>query len=234
VLREAKYLGKLPFRGRGEGDLERLVGGIAAEIDARLLHKRPARILELGCGYGTALLDLRARYGERVQLHGINAAGDAANAEVLALSAAARGLDAALPQVVCTDVAHGLPFPDEHFDVVYSQVAWLYFGNKIGVLQEVLRVLCQDGIAKIDADELRQGLPPEYCRLVEIWDQGRLLPFGEYLRGFGLDLVAAPEGEYVRLHKCEGLGADLELVAQIDLACLHLHWDGIKCIYRRR
>ena len=105
------------------------------------------------------------------------------------------------------DVADGLPFDADYCDLVCSQVAWLYFGNKVGVLQEVIRVLKPDGIAKIDADEVRPGLPPEYGRLVEIWEDGKLVPFGDYLRRFGMGLVPAREGQYLRIGQAERFGA---------------------------
>ena len=112
-------------------------------------------------------------------------------------------------------------------------MAWLYFGNKIGVVREVMRVLRADGVAKIDADEIHPALPPEYARLVEIWDDGKLLPFGDYMRRYGGAFTPAPEGEYLRLCKTQGFGADLWPVVEIDVARIHAEWDGIKCVYAR-
>ena len=233
-----KYRAKLAHRGRGIRDLEERVGSVLAEIDARLAHAGAVRILELGCGYGTALLELRARYGRRVELHGINRAPGDGNPEILLRNAAERGLASAVPDdtpwpsIAYADVAAGLPYADASFDLVVSQVAWLYFGNKIGVLREVMRVLRDDGLAQIDADEERRELPPEYRRLVEIWDDGRLLPFGDYLRRFGLGFAQAPDGDYLRLRKSARFGHDLVPVCEIDASRLHAHWDGIKCVYR--
>ncbi len=242
MIREDTYRRKFAWRGRGEDALQRHVGGIAAEIDAHLERRAPVRILELGCGYGTALLDLRARYGARIELHGLNRVPHDGDADVLLRNARERGIlgpDAApppgwLPTLHYADVARGLPFPARSFDIVFSQVAWLYFGDKMAVLRNVVRVLDDGGVAKIDADELRAELPPEYRRLVEIWEGDRLLPFGDYLRRHDAALVSAPEGEYVRLGRSEGLGADLVLALEIDLAALNAHWDGVKCIYRLR
>jgi SAM-dependent methyltransferase len=240
-MREAHYREKLPHRARGVRDLDRHIGGVIAEIDERLGREEVVRVLELGCGYGTALLELRARYGRRVELHGLNRLHGDGNAEILLRNARERGLigadapDAApLPAIAYGDVAAGLPFPGDWFDLVYSQVAWQYFGNKVGVIRDVMRVLREDGLAKIDADELRPGLPAEYGRLVEIWEHGMLLPFGAYLRRHGLALARAPDGEYLRFGKSAGFGDDLEPVVEIDLAALHTHWDGIKCVYRVR
>ena len=235
--RDEHYRAKLVHRARGVEELEHRVGDVHAEIDARLVRQDIVRVLELGCGYGTALLELRARYGERVELHGVNREPRDGNPQILRRNAAERGLDhgdAPWPTIAYADVAHGLPFDADRFDLVVSQVAWLYFGNKIGVVREAIRVLRDDGLAKIDADEVRAGLPPEYARLVEIWQDGVLIPFGEYLSRFGMALAEAPEGHYLRFGKSIAFGRDLEPVAQIDLSALHEHWDGVKCVYQVR
>ena len=231
---ERHYRDKLAHRGRGLADAERLIGGLSTEIEARLGSGTPVRILEVGCGYGTSLLELRARYGERVDLHGLNRQVGDGNREILLRNAAERGLAHAfpLPALHYADVADGLPFPNAAFDLVFSQVAWLYFGNKIAVLREIMRVLADDGIAKVDIDEMRPGLPREYARLVEIWEEGRLLPLADYARRFGMELTPAVEGEYLRFRKAPGFADDLELVYEIDLSRLHDHWDGVKCVYR--
>jgi SAM-dependent methyltransferase len=229
----------LPFRARGHAELVALVGGIYAEIDERLARAGVVRVLELGCGYGTALLELWQRYGSQVEIHGMNRRRGDGDADILMKNGVERGLilpgmplPRPLPAISYGDVADGLPFADGHFDLVYSQVAWLYFPDKVAVLRDVNRVLAPDGLAKIDADELRPALPPEYGRLVEIWQGGRLVPFAEYLRRFGMDFAAAPDGEYLRFGKVARFGEDLELVLQIDLSGIHPHWDGVKCVYR--
>ena len=238
TLREEKYRAKLAHRGRGIRDLEQRVGAVTAEIDARLARQHVVRVLELGCGYGTALVELRARYGRCVELCGINRAPGDGNPAILLRNATERGLadsvphDVPWPAIAYGDVAAGLPYPDASFDLVVSQVAWLYFGNKISVLREVMRVLRDDGLAQIDADEERREMPPEYRRLVEIWDGGRLLPFGDYLRRFGIGFAKAPDGTYLHFGKVARFGDDLARVCEIDTSLLHAHWDGIKCVYR--
>jgi SAM-dependent methyltransferase len=239
TVRDSHYREKQPFRARGLRELDRLIGGVEAEIDALLARREPVRILELGCGYGTALLELAARYGRRVELHGLNRHAHDGDHAVLVRNATERGLVAEgaedafpWPALHFGDVARGLPFTERSFDLVYSQVAWLYFGNKLGVLQDVMRVLDDDGIAKIDADEIRPGLPAEYARLVEIWQDGRLVTFGDYLRRYGGDLVAAPHGEYARFGRCPRFGEDLERVLDVDLEQVDPNWDGVKCVYR--
>jgi len=214
------------------------IGGVFAEVDERLERSDVVRVLELGCGYGTVLLELQRRYGRRVDANGINRERGDGDADILLRNGIERGLIAAngtlpqpLPAITYVDVALGLPFDDNSFDIIYSQVAWLYFAGKVAVLREVNRVLRDDGIAKIDADELRPELPNEYQRLVEIWDDGRLIPFGDYVKRFGMMFAPAPEGEYLRFGKLRHFGEDLQLVLEIDLSKLYAHWDGIKCVY---
>jgi SAM-dependent methyltransferase len=241
MISDVHYRSKQRFRARGVADLVARTGNVLDEIDRRLERRDVVRVLDLGCGYGTVLLELRQRYGRRVELHGVNRAFDDGNADILRRNGIERGLiaadapdDPAMPVIRHADVARGLPFADASIDVVVSQVAWLYFGDKIGVLREVCRILADDGLAMIDADEMHPALPAEYARLVEIWHAGRLVPFGEYLRRCGAGFVAAAEGEYLRLGKLRHFAEDLDAVLQVDVSEIHADWDGIKCVYRMR
>ena len=236
---EARYHRKRAHRGRGLADLESRAGPVCAEIDARLARRDVVRVLELGCGYAIALLDLAARYGPRVETFGVNLRAEDGQQAVLRREAAERDLDVAarpqlLPTLVHADIARGLPLPADTFDVVVSQVAWRYFGNKVGVLREVVRVLREDGVGLIDADEFERKLPPEYGRLVEIWEGGRLVPFGEYAARHGLAFVPTPAGRALRIGKARGFGDDLVGCVEIDTRAIDPRFDGIKCVYRRR
>ena len=233
---EARYRRKQAHRGRGLADLEERVGDVCVEIDARLRNRPLVRVLELGCGYAIALIDLAARYGARVETCGINLQQEAGQQEILHREAERRGIDVSaqprlLPTLVHSDVAQGLPFASDTFDLVVSQVAWRYFRNKIGVLREVVRVLRADGAALLDADEFDPKLPPEYGRLVEIWEDGRLLPFGDYLARHGMAFVATSRGRALRMTKSASFGRDLEARLEIDAKDVHAAWDGIKCVY---
>ena len=237
-MQDARYVAKMPFRTRGNADLMQRVGGVFAEIDERLRDRDVVRVLELGCGFGTALLELRQRYGPRVALSGLNRRPRDGDADTLLRNGVERGLISPGRAVDGSPADDRLrrrgrrsALPDDSIDIVYSQVAWLYFADKVGVLREVIRVLRDDGLAKIDADELRHDLPPEYRRLVEIWEDGRLVPFGDYLQRFGMAFEPAPEGEYLRVQKSPHFGEDLRLVFQVDLGEICESWSGVKCVY---
>jgi SAM-dependent methyltransferase len=235
---EARYRRKQAHRGRGLLDLEERIGDACAEIDRRLAGQPVVRVLELGCGYAIALLDLVARYGARIEVCGINLREDDGQGEILRREAKARGIDLEAcpglrPTLVHVDVAHGLPFADDSFDLVVSQVAWRYFRNKIGVLRDVVRVLRADGVGLIDADEFDAKLPREYGRLVEIWDERVLVPFADYVAHFGMSFVRVARGRALRVVKATSFGKDLVPRLEIDTQAIDSHWDGIKCVYAR-
>lgn len=241
MIEESRYLLKQPFRTRGHAQLVMRAEGIFSDIDTRLQCRDRVRVLELGCGFGTVLLELRQRYGPRVDLHGINRRTRDGDIDTLLrngyesrLIEPSVNLMTSLPMISYVDVAKGLPFPDDSFDIVFSQVSWRYFGNKVGVLREISRTLRDDGLAKIDADELRPSLPEEYRRLVEIWKNGRLIPFGEYIKAFGMSLLPTEMGEYLRFGKLRGFGDNLEPVLEINLSEIQDRWNGIKCVYRMK
>ena len=240
VIRDSHYRDKQRFRGRGVADLVARVGDVEGEIDRRLARGGPVRVLDLGCGYGTVLLEWRRKYGTRVELCGLNRLPQDGDDAIVRRNGIERGLVAAqdgaaqppMPALAFADAAQGLPFADASVDLVVSQVAWLYFGNKIGVLRETMRILKDDGVAYLDADEVHPRLPPEYARLVEIWQRDRLVPLGEYLGRFGGAFMPAAEGECLRVRKAAGFGDDLERVCEIDVSTINADWDGIKCVYR--
>jgi SAM-dependent methyltransferase len=235
---EARYRRKQAHRGRGLVDLHERVGDVCAEIDARLRRQDTVRVLELGCGYAIALLDVVARYGARVETYGQNLRREEGQDEILRREAKAREVEidggATLPSLLHGDVAHGVPLADATVDVVVSQVAWRYFHNKIGVLREVIRVLRPDGVGMIDADEFDAKLPPEYGRLVEIWDARGLVAFERYAARFGMSFVPTARGRALRLVKNPSFGEDLVARMEIDANAIDARWDGIKCIYALR
>jgi SAM-dependent methyltransferase len=240
MIRDSHFRAKQPFRARGVAELSARIGDVDAEIVRRLdAGTTPVRVLELGCGYGSVLLEWRQRHGERIALTGLNREEQDGDDAIVRRNGIERGLvdasdTAAMPALAFGDAADGLPFADASFDLVVSQVAWLYFGRKAHVLREIARVLDRDGVARIDADEIHPRLPPEYARLFEIWHRGRLVPLGDYLARHGGAIRRADQGEYLAFGKLEGLGDDLLPVAEIDLATIDPDWDGIKCIYRLR
>src|SRR3954447_26795916 len=82
-MREERYRAKLEHRGRGLADLERSIGGIVEDIEHRLAQRERVRVLELGCGFGTAVLDLQRRFDDRVEVHGVKREPNGGDADVM-------------------------------------------------------------------------------------------------------------------------------------------------------
>lgn len=126
----------------------------------------PLRVLEIGCGEGRALLELRRRFPDAA-LHGINrhpwdamrgseSLPDVARFHTIFTEAELAAV--ALPVIHFLD-AQRLPFADGSFDVVLSQGAIHYMARKDRVLEEVWRVLAPEGEAFLHIDTWQDDLP---------------------------------------------------------------------------
>ena len=116
-----------------------------------------SRVLDLGCGYGATARYLAANYGCRVT-------GTNISEKELEL-ARARSREAGLDELLSFEYGdfHRLPYPDDSYDVVWSQEAFLHAADKNAVLSECRRVLKPDG-ALIFTDILVRRDTPDAAR----------------------------------------------------------------------
>jgi SAM-dependent methyltransferase len=229
-----------PFRSRGLASLERNVGGVLDVVRELLAGRERLRILELGCGYCTALVELEATFGDRVELHGINKRPWHGSWATARASVAKLGLMSedefdrlARPTLYYHDLDEPLPLPDDSFDLVFSQLSFVYYRRKAEVLEEVNRVLAPGGLAKLDVLADRTDLPVEYARSFEIWERGRSVDFWEYAARFETLVRRLAMGKpYLEMRKAPSLRLGLEFVAAVDLKRIHTEWWGTKSVYR--
>ena len=118
-----------------------------------VVHHAPCRVLEWGCGTGRHLLNL-------VEAPGVDVFGFDQSASMVA------GMTWATPEwreahVAVGGPANPLPYPDAHFDVVYTSEALLHTppDNLVGRLAELVRV-CRGHILHIEAAPTWQGYSP--------------------------------------------------------------------------
>ncbi|WP_372922098.1 class I SAM-dependent methyltransferase [Roseovarius sp.] len=106
---------------------------------SKLELKPGTRVIDIGAGYGGAARYLARETGADVTCLNLSEKENARNRRLTA----EQGLEDKV------EVVHGLfediPFPDNSFDVVWSQEALLHSGDRIRVLQEVSRVLKPGG-----------------------------------------------------------------------------------------
>ena len=131
--------------------LETLTDRIAERIAAR----GKATLLEIGCGEGRLLLDLLARFEDRIELHGINherwpvirnaRALHASNVRYRVLPPP-RLQQLGPPTVHLADGEDLSRFPIRDFDFVVSQVVLAHVARKDRVLEESARLLAPGGV----------------------------------------------------------------------------------------
>jgi SAM-dependent methyltransferase len=152
-----------PSRGRGlhdfnakfePGIVERLIGERVARAD-------DVRVLEIGCGEGRLLMELRKLF-PGVELHGINRHPWPAMRGQQSLRRTGTYYkifdrrviqDIQLPDMHFCE-ATALPLESESLDLVVSQVAFHYIRRKDRALEEIGRVLRVGGIALLHIDSL--------------------------------------------------------------------------------
>lgn len=234
---------------RGLNDVERCLGQIQALVGNA--KNRPVRVLEIDCRFAQSLLELRGKFGEDVELHGLNRHpldGDAAVAIHMAtfrnILDAADSRKADLVDIRIGSLDAPLPYPDDYFDVVYSVMGVIYAREKAQLVEEVHRVLRPGGTARLlpaieRKDPSRGGgliqrpeLPAEYRQSWVMESGGQAVDSREFLRRFP-QIVLADNGDHevMRITKGDGLRLHLRLVDSEDLHVVDPGWFGAKSVF---
>jgi ubiquinone/menaquinone biosynthesis C-methylase UbiE len=106
------------------------------------------KVLDLGCGAGADCLTLSQRGLEVIGLDYSREAITQAQAQIQGPSLSVSFLQA--------DMANPLPFPDQNFDAVMSNVAFHSFPDQLlrSILREIRRVLRQDGLVLLNVNSM--------------------------------------------------------------------------------
>lgn len=129
------------------------------------------RVLDLGCGYGSAARYLAANFGCSVT-------GTNISEKELEL-ARSRSEEAELDHLLSFEYGdfHHLEYPDGSYDVVWSQDAFLHAVDKMAVLSECRRVLKPGGTLVFTDILVRRDTPEEDRAIIydrvkspDIWD----------------------------------------------------------------
>jgi SAM-dependent methyltransferase len=176
---------------------------VAAFVTRRQAQVPDVRVLEIGCGEGRALMELRRRF-PAIELHGINLRpwpamrGQASlrrTGTYYKIFTRRELADLTLPSVHFYDATR-LRFEDATLDLIISQRAIHYFERKDTVIEEAWRTLRPGGLALLQIDERRPVMPDFFVgdtpRFI-VYDGGRPVPLARHLaairaRGFGVAL----------------------------------------------
>ncbi|MBU0957776.1 MAG: class I SAM-dependent methyltransferase [Nanoarchaeota archaeon] len=148
------------------------------ELRKRKNHK--IKLLEIGCGRGILLLELRKKfsnldlYGINLnRYHGIKEKKDfIRNAEENKIF-----LDnkekSNLPKINFWDVGKKIPYKENFFDLIISNVSFVHVKNKAKALEETSRILKVGGVALIsfDAHETKKNLGNKFYNLYKELDK---------------------------------------------------------------
>lgn len=232
-----KEIIKLPFRGRGLKEFERLVCDVLAFVNVS--KTKPFKILEIGCGFGQLLVELAAVFGKKIDLHGINLEPSSIDLEKAQRIAKHKGvvpLDYFVPndgiKFTSCDAGVGIPFPDKYFDLVLSQMSFIYIYDKAKAIEEVGRVLKDNGIGLLwvgfESDNRKEG----YWSTLEIYRGAKLIGLADYFKNFpNLEYEMRPTGSILRVTHSDDMELGLKLKSSVGLTEFNRGWCGFKSIY---
>lgn len=239
ILTEREKL-KLPFRGRGLSEFEKGIIPITNLIERS--PKLPFRILEIGCGFGQLLLDIRIAFGNKVELHGINLEKDSVDIDRTLRVGKYKNKDMSDLNInncginfIFCDAGEYIPFSNNFFDLIISQAAIVYVNDKSKLIQEINRVLKPDGEAHLWVGFENKGNDVGYWSTLEIYKDGEAISLSNYFSQFeNIDYKFKYGNSTIHLTKSAKIKMDLELVSFSNLELINPKYYGFKSIYNHR
>lgn len=155
-------------RSRSLEDFNKKFGENIVEntINEAIIKEKNVRILEIGCGEGRVLMQIRKLFPD-IEIYGINRKPWIAMKGSKSLKRTAifykifnrnEIKNVNLPEIHFYN-AKKLHFKENYFDLVISQVSIQYVDRKDLLIEEVWRVLKKDGIAFLNVDVHQNNLP---------------------------------------------------------------------------
>ena len=228
-----------PYRTRTLQDLEQRVGDVPALIESLIKKGKRPRILEVGHGYGSVVMQLLQRFGSSIELHAISKEEFWGGWQVIKRSAILANLISetaasiiSRPEIHVGDLNLGLPFPTDYFDLIYSQVSFYLVREKFLFLEECSRILAPQGVGLVDVHPLvLPDVIPELATLLDIRIKGSRIDFWHFIeRCSWLHRRFAP-WEYLEITKTEHPSLPAMLRLSFNLSELRADWAGAKSIY---
>lgn len=222
----------------GEKGAEGRLGNVINYTKEVLKKKQKAKILEVGTGYGRALLELKQIFGDKVETYGINLEKNW-NLSLCKKYAKQEGFSSKnIPdKIYILDAAKKLPFKSGTFDIIFNPATMQYLSDKIQFIEEAHRILTKEGIAALELEQYRPTHPVEYQNNIEIWDkEGKRIDVLNYLKKFKNIQVKKSKNRpwhYILMKKVKNFNLGLKLIKYINLeeiAPSPVFW-GSKSIY---
>ncbi len=226
-------------RLRGLKEANERIGDLPKEVNRLLCTKKRIKVLEVGCGYGRILLELKKIFGDKIETHGINLE-PRWNKNLVKRFALAnkiftkKEVNKNLPKIHILDAGKKLPFKRDSFDLIFAQATVQYINDKALFLEEVNRLLTKKGISFIELQEFKRKHPQEYKNLFEVWDDCKLINSISYLRKFKnikIKKMRLRDWHVLIIRKGKKFKLNLKLNRAFDLNKICKKWWGSKAIY---
>ncbi len=236
IKKEDKNGGIIWRRGRAQGleGAKGRIGNITKQIEELLKKKKKIKVLEIGTGFGRALLELKQKFGERIETHGTNYEKEW-NQKLTAQYSLDQGFSREeIPKIYTKiDAGKKLRFKSNNFDFVFCQATVQYIIDRALFIEEVNRVLIKGGIAVLELQEYRSDHPKKYQNMFEIRKDNKVISTIKYLNNFGNIKVRKSLGRdwhYIIMSKVKKLNLKLKLIKHIHVEKINKNWWGTKII----
>lgn len=231
----------LPFKGRGIDKMVSYIGNFIEIINRSATDK--VRILEIGSGFGQVLIELANRFSNKVELFGVNSMDDEFNVEKALEIASYRGfrfndnnIDKSKINVFYCDAGVKLPFSDDYFDLVISQVSIPYIHDKLNLITEVSRVLNPEGTAWLhvgfEQSKLCDSTEFEWSTL-ELYENDKRINLEDFFRrNQNFNYFKSKSGSVLKINRGIPITFDFELKTLIPLNEINKGCYGVKSVYK--
>jgi len=225
-------------KGRAQGleGAKGRIGDISNEIKKLLKKKKKLKALEIGTGFGRALLELKQKFGKKISVVGTNfeAKWNQNLTNEYSLDQGFSKKD--IPKIYSkVDAGKKLPFKKETFDFIFCQATMQYIKDRALFIEEVNRILTKEGVAVLELQEIRKDHPKKYQKMIEIIDKKKKIDFLKYLGRFENIKIKKSKGRwwhYIIIKKSKDLKLGLKLIKVIELEKISNKYWGRKVIYR--
>ncbi|MCK4552960.1 class I SAM-dependent methyltransferase [Candidatus Pacearchaeota archaeon] len=223
---------------RGLKEAIKKLGNLEKIISNMLKKKKKIRIFESGCGYGQIMIELKEKFGDKIDIVGMNYKPTKNDTEAIINFTKTEGkkiirdLKKLKIKVILGNAGKKLPFKTGSIDLVYSQTSSYLYEDKMHFFEEVARILSKEGIARITPAHFKKNLPKEFQKILMIYDNGTEILFGKLIKRFrNIKLITLPSKKQVIEIKSGKLNFGLKLESTINTNHLAKKWFGIVSVY---
>jgi len=214
------------------GDLEKIISKL-------LKTKEKIRIFESGCGYGKVMVELKKKFGNKIEIIGMNFKPIHGDKKKIISFALEEGIikkgevnSIQSIKVIFGDAGKKLPFKSGSIDLVYSQTSAYLYKDKMHFFEEVARVLSKEGIARITPTNRNDKLPKKFQQLLKIYKNKKQIQFKDFIKKFKLiKIITLPNGRSVIEILSGKLDFGLKLTSFSNVNEYNKEWFGFISVY---